>query len=385
MSNNSTEISLDDIEKELAQEIKFIENMIDKEEVEIEIEGLEIEEESDKPLSLKEKLEQYIESEDEKLGGDIISECKKKLEEPDLDENCKFCVDTLQILVKASLKYKEVKSLLIFICDNIDIILSNKDSKRKKEVLEEVKKRYQGLKKATTPSTPTSSQKFNIDSNLVNKLISLVEERLDSKLQEINIKIEENQRFLQNISFFIDKYLKSRSEVEDTDIEDVVSTDIERGEIKEEQEFIERKFGVVAFNGDKYLLPDDLIMNTYKISSKKAEKLAKRMVVKFDQLKGFFSSLEKGLKEELKNRDDLKDLFLYVLQPEGKTEKGYRFAVVVKIPDTEEYGVFFVKDVKLKNLNVSPLGDVVDTEEGALSVLDIKSIWLKKQIELGMV
>jgi len=127
------------------------------------------------------------------------------------------------------------------------------------------------------------------------------------------------------------------------------------------------------------------VLNTYKISSKKAQKLVAKPIIKFEQLGSFLNPIDKGLKGELKNkkRKELKNLLLYVLQPDEGMGK-YKNAVLVKIPDVDSYGVIFVESIELKqNISANLKNNQLEIDEEIYPVLDIKSLWTKQQIEFG--
>jgi len=330
----SQEISLEEWEKELNEEVASFQDIL-------------VEETTQKeslPSSFQEKLESFIQSKDKTLGEEIISDCKELFSR--VDKHTQTYLKMLENMTRALLKFENISELFATMTDL----------------------------KTQSPS-PTFSETPSERPKEIKVLTEKIIETVETKLHEINIKIEENQRILQRL-------IASSERIPSPE-----ETPIKLPETSETEEIEEVPFYLIGIGEERFAIPAEVVINVYKISSKKAKKLVQKPLIKFGQIGSFLNPITKGLTGELKEKKkgELENMFLNVLQPETDTEGEYHAAVVVKIPDMENYGVIFVNQSLKEVIKGRKMEDKIETSEGNFPALDVKSLWLKKQVEFGLI
>jgi len=358
----SQEISLEEWDKELNEEVASFQDIL-------------VEETTQKeslPSSFQEKLESFIQSKDKTLGEEIISDCKELFSR--VDKQTQTYLKMLENLTRALLKFKNVSELFTTMTNKMPLIISSTTEPLEKEnLIRDFYNQYRALK---TPSpSPTFSETISEKPKEIEILTEKIRETVEAKLHEINIKIEENQRILQR--------LIARSER----IPSPEEIPITLQETSETKEIKQVPFYLINIGEERFAIPIEVVINVYKISSKKAKKLVQKPLIKFGQIGSFLNPITKGLTGELKEKKkgELENMFLNVLQPETDTEGEYHAAVVVKIPDMENYGVIFVNQSLKEVIKGRKMEDRIETSEGNFPALDVKSLWLKKQVEFGLI
>jgi len=357
-----SDISLEDWEKELNEEVASFQDILAEETTQKEV----------LPSSFQEKLEGFVKSKNETLGEEIISDCKDLFSR--VDEHTQTYLKMLENLTRALLKFKNVSELFTTMTNEMPLIISSTTEPLEKEnLIRDFYNQYQALK--TPPPSPTFSETVSEKPKEIEVLTEKIIETVEAKLHEINIKIEENQRILQR--------LIARSE----NIPSPEEIPITLPETLETEEIEQVPFYLISIGEERFAIPTEVVINVYKISSKKAKKLVQKPLIKFGQIGSFLNPITKGLTGELKEKKkaELENMFLNVLQPETDTVGEYNGAVVVKIPDIENYGVIFVNQPLKEIIKGRRIEDKVETSEGSFPVLDVKSIWLKKQVDFGLV
>ena len=355
--------SLEDWEKELNEEVASFQDILADETP------------SQKELlssSFQEKLESFIKSKSKTLGEEIVSDCRELFSKA--DKQTQTYLKMLENLTRALLKFENLSELFTNMTNKLPLILSSETQSLEKEnLIRDFYKQYQDLK--TRSPSPTFSETPSERPKEIKVLTEKIIETVEAKLHEINIKIEENQRILQR--------LIARSE----NIPSTEETPITLPETSETEEIEEVPFYLISIGEERFALPAEVVINVYKISSKKAKKLVQKPLIKFGQIGSFFNPITKGLTGELKEKKkgELENMFLNVLQPETDTEGEYHAAVVVKIPDMENYGVIFVNQSLKEVIKGRKMEDKIETSEGNFPALDVKSLWLKKQVEFGLI
>ena len=322
--------------------------------------------------SFQEKLESFVQSKNKTLGEEIISDCKNLFSR--VDKHTQTYLKMLENLTRALLKFKNVSELFITMTNKLPLIISSTTEPVEKEnLIRDFYDQYRALK-APHPS-PTFSETIGEKPKETEVLTEKIREIVEAKLHEINIKIEENQRILQR--------LIARSE----NIPSTEETPLTLPETSETEKIEQVPFYLISIGEERFAIPAEVVINGYKISSKKAKKLVQKPLIKFGQIGSFLNPITKGLTGELKEKKkaELENMFLNVLQPETDTTGEYNAAVVVKIPDMENYGVIFVNQPLKEIIKGRRIEDKVETSEGNFAVLDVKSIWLKKQVDFGLV
>jgi len=358
----SQEISLEEWEKELNEEVASFQDIL-------------VEETTQKeslPSSFQEKLESFIQSKDKTLGEEIISDCKELFSR--VDKHTQTYLKMLENMTRALLKFENISELFTTMTDKLPLILSSETKPSEKEgLIQDFYRQYQALK--TQSPSPTFSETPSERPKEIKVLTEKIIETVETKLHEINIKIEENQRILQRL-------IASSERIPSPE-----ETPIKLPETSETEEIEEVPFYLIGIGEERFAIPAEVVINVYKISSKKAKKLVQKPLIKFGQIGSFLNPITKGLTGELKEKKkgELENMFLNVLQPETDTEGEYHAAVVVKIPDMENYGVIFVNQSLKEVIKGRKMEDKIETSEGNFPALDVKSLWLKKQVEFGLI
>ena len=322
--------------------------------------------------SFQEKLESFVQSKNKTLGEEIISDCKNLFSR--VDKHTQTYLKMLENLTRALLKFKNVSELFITMTNKLPLIISSTTEPVEKEnLIRDFYDQYRALK-APHPS-PTFSETIGEKPKETEVLTEKIREIVEAKLHEINIKIEENQRILQRL-------IASSERIPSPE-----ETPIKLPETSETEEIEEVPFYLIGIGEERFAIPAEVVINVYKISSKKAKKLVQKPLIKFGQIGSFLNPITKGLTGELKEKKkgELENMFLNVLQPETDTEGEYHAAVVVKIPDMENYGVIFVNQSLKEVIKGRKMEDKIETSEGNFPALDVKSLWLKKQVEFGLI
>ncbi len=328
----------------------------------------------EKPLSssFQEKLKSFIQSKSKILGEEILSDCRELSLKA--TRQSQIYLGMLEKLTKALLRFENVSELFTIMIDKLPLIFSSEIKPSEREnLIQKFYMQYQDLKlkSSSLAFSEGKSDRLKETGALVGKIV----EAVNAKLHEINIKIEENQRTLHRL---LASYEKTSSP------EQAYVTPPETLEISEMEE---KSFYLIDIAKKKFILPTEVVVNMYKISPKKAKKLAQKFLIRFGQIGTFFNLITKRLKGELKEKEitELKNTFLNVLQPETNTLGKYNAAVIVRIPDVENYGVIFVNQPLRKTIKGKIREDRVETSEGNFPILNVKSTWLKKQVEYGLV
>lgn len=316
-------------------------------------EGTGAEKEALPSQDLQKKLREFLQSRDKKLGEEVISQCETA--SLNADKQVQLFLNMLKNLIKGVLKTEDIYELIEAMAQDIPVVLSSNDAAQRENLIKAFYQRYQQLKGAS----PAFSQ----------KITQQIIEKLKGKLDEINIKIEENQRILHRLTMDVQPDLK-------TEIEPFP-----------EMQAPQQEFYLIEINKKTFAMPADMVINTYKVSPKKAQKLAKKPFIKFGQLGGIFSSITSGLKGELakKSKSELKNIFLSILQPSDEISATYKGAILVKVPDVGSYGVIFVDVLPKKKVKGTVRNNHLELPEGVFPLLDIKTIWTEQQIELGRI
>jgi len=261
----------------------------------------------------------------------------------------------LKVLYKEELFFK----LLEVVVAQKGKWLSN-DDQEKKIALQTVLPYY----KKVLASKQKNESKQGINKNLVQE----IEQIFNSKLHEINIKIEENQRILHNLLKAKERELQEK----ESNIEDYFS---------EFEIFL--KFRI---NQHSYVIKNDLVLYRCSVSAKKALKLLSKNAVLFKELLG--NSLLGGFKyQELKILDpfknvsfkEIKELVLYPLKIESSNN--FKIALIVEI-QTDKYGIIFVD--KVDNLVQDGIisGKNLKVGDELFKIIEPKELWAQMQGEL---
>ncbi len=362
MEDKLDDFSLEEWVKEIDKELSDLEAVVES--PSLKEDRRSIPEESS-VLELQTRLKEFFLNKDIQLGKKLLAQLETFEEK---DRESQVFLKILKNLIKSVLKVEAIVSLGVQMAEELARMYNSSTSKEEKlDILNKFINEYKRLKE--------SSPKIREEKNIHQRLIDQIKQTFEGKLHEINVKIEENQRMLHQL-------ITAKETTNPTLAEEIWTQE----QLKEKKKEISKaKFYLLKINDQTYTLSTDLVLNVYKVSSKKAQKLARKPVIKFAQLGSFLNPIHKGLKGELKNKkkNELKNMFLTVLQPDEGMGK-YKNAVLVKIPDVEAYGVVFVESVELKkNISATLRGDKLETEEKSYPVLDIKSLWTKHQIEFG--
>ncbi len=311
------------------------------------------------------ELEKFFREADMGRGPEII----EKITQIKTDEYAtKIFLNIIQQLVKAICIAESLKELGLGAIKVLPNFFDEQSTgTKKKELFKVFYKKYSSLMPKFKQAV-TATDNFQI---IVDKLNDM----LSGKLDEINIKIEENQRALHQLAMLQSSQLQPELSR---------SNDIAVSEYKAEDD-ASGLFYICTIGGSKMAISEKQVLNIYKISPKKAIKMAKKSFIRFPQLGGFFSSITSGLKKELKNKskEELNNIFLLVLNPllDIDSEHDFTKAIVVRLPDKDRFGVIFVKSV-LKGAPVEC--DVADglaaTAEGNYNILDIYEIWQRNEL-----
>ncbi|MBT8763741.1 hypothetical protein KFV02_07325 [Desulfohalobiaceae bacterium Ax17] len=346
------DISLEEWEKEINEGLSFLEKIVEDEDTpEAEYENTD---------DLNSQLKRLFHEMEKSSGPEILEKINKLVAQ---DDETKIFLNILQNLVKATLKIDPIKKLGVQMTDYLSLFLESSNISEKKKVVDEIYKKYLDL-------TPKSKHNVTIKNDSHQIIINKITQVLESKLHEINIKIEENQRTLHQLA------LGSFNQGKNTESELVEGADEISGE-----------FYVCKVGDNKFALPKESVLNIYKISPKKAKKLAQKSIIRFSQLGSLFSSITKGLKKELieKNKKELSKLFLHVLDPLFATTDSnhtYNKAVLLKLPDKDKLGVIFVDSVYSdKPIRGEIIGNSVDTLDGEYQLFDIGKAWEKNRLK----
>ncbi|MDL1969762.1 MAG: hypothetical protein LWW94_02085 [Candidatus Desulfofervidaceae bacterium] len=323
------------------------------------------------------KLKEFLQSRDKKLGEEVISQCE--IISLNADKQVQLFLNILKNLIKGVLKIEDIFELIEAMTQNIPIVLSSENDPAQKEIfIKDFYQRYQKLKSASPYPSPAFTQRNEVlKKENLEAITQQIIEKLEGKLHEINIKIEENQRALHRLTVDVQPNLK------------VTETPLLQTETFPEIQESQQDFYLIEINKETFAIPADVVINVYKVSPKKAQKLAQKPIIKFGQLGGFFNSITKGLKGELskKSKSELKNMFLSVLQPSEEISSEYKGVILVKVPDVGSYSVIFVD--RLPYLKEKFKGNVrrdyLELPEGNFPILDIKNIWTRRQIEFGRV
>ncbi len=352
------EHTLKEWEHELNKDLLFLENIIGKEDVKIN--------DSEFNTQLVQRVKSFFREGDIQGGYEII----EKIKHINTDEyTTKVFLNIIRQLIKVVMITAPLRELGLEAIEYLPFFLDkNSQSVKKKELFDSIYGKYLSL-------MPKFKQSIaNPDNSQV--IIDKISDMLSGKLDEINIKIEENQRALHQLAMLSSSSL--RNELSHTKGE---TSPVYEPSGNDNSEL----FYICRIGTGKVALSAEQVLNIYKVSPQKAIKMAKKSFIRFSQLGGFFSSITKGLKKELKDRskEELDNIFLLVLNPLLDMDEKYDFrkAIMVKLPDKNRFGVVFVKDLyKSTPVHGNIIRGLVETRYGDYPFFDIGEIWRKNEL-----
>lgn len=242
--------------------------------------------------------------------------------------------------------HRSIFELFYFLKNNADKFLSTKDE----NILKRMVSFYKRAKQSNKGKAESS------------ELIKAVEDVISSKLHEINIKIEENQRILHRI----------------------ISKEAEISEKREEEieEYFSGKGLYAKIKIDNYyVLDNEYILNQFKINKNKAKKLTKKSFIKLKQLLSPFSSPVKEARGILRkySAKEAKELNIYPLHI-SKMCKNPKWALVVDLGE-EKMGVIFAEEIDNSLIEGEVERDILRSGSSTFKILNPKEMWQKQQEE----
>ncbi|KUJ96057.1 MAG: hypothetical protein XD41_0919 [Desulfonauticus sp. 38_4375] len=242
--------------------------------------------------------------------------------------------------------HRNIFELFYFLKNNTDKFLNTKDE----NILKRMVSFYKKAKQNNTGKAESS------------ELIKTIEEVISSKLHEINIKIEENQRILHRI-------ISKEAEV------------IEKREEEIEEYFSGKGLYAKVKIDNYYVLDNEYILNQFKINKNKAKKLTKKSFIKLKQLLSPFSSPVKDARGELRkySAKQAKELNIYPLHI-SKMCKNPKWALVVDLGE-EKMGVIFAEEIDNNLIEGEVERDILRSGSSTFKILNPKEMWQKQQEE----
>lgn len=267
-------------------------------------------------------------------------------EDRDLDNFRKLIKNSLVLIAKQKYLFR----LVFYIKENLEIYLKNRDEKILKNLILMYKK----------------SKEYGSRSNLNDSdILESINNIISSKLHEINIKIEENQRILHRL-------------ISDGNIEE----NIEKVEKIDIDDYFRGKgvFIKVVIGSDTYVLDQELIVNKFKVNKNKAKKLAKKSFIRLEQLLSLFSSPLKGAKGSLLNYSpkEAKKLKVYPFSSLSMKSSNPKWALLLEIEEGK-YGVLFVDKVEPQAIEGEIERDFLRSEKGTFNIINPQKVWQEQQ------